>query len=43
MNNIQQILEQRTARSAQMLRTLLGPIRLELVTPTSAAPSTARP
>jgi site-specific DNA recombinase len=32
MNNIQQVLEQRTARSAQTLRNLLGPIRLELVT-----------
>jgi hypothetical protein len=33
LNNVQQVLEQRTARSAQMLRNLLGPIRLELVTP----------
>lgn len=32
MNNIQQVLEQRTARSAQTLRNLLGPIQLELVT-----------
>ena len=31
MSNIHQVLEQRTARSAQMLRTLLGPIRLALV------------
>ncbi len=33
LNNIQLVLEQRTARSAQTLRNLLGPIRLELVTP----------
>ena len=32
LNNIQQVLEQETARSAQTLRNLLGPIRLELVT-----------
>jgi hypothetical protein len=41
LSNGQQVLEQRAARSAQMLRNLLAPIRLELVTPTSAAPSTA--
>ena len=39
--NIQQVLEQRTARSAKTLRSLLGPIRLELVTPTSVARSIA--
>jgi hypothetical protein len=33
MSNVQQVPEQRTARSAQTLRNLLGPIRLELVTP----------
>jgi hypothetical protein len=30
VNNIQQVLEQRTARSAQTLRSHFGPIRLEL-------------
>ena len=40
--NIQQVLEQRTARSTKTLRSLLGPIRLELVTPTSVARSIAR-
>ncbi len=30
--NLQQILEQRAARSAQTLRSLLGPIHLEIVT-----------
>jgi site-specific DNA recombinase len=38
LNNIQQVLEQRTARSAQTLRSLLGPIRLELVTPDIGRP-----
>jgi site-specific DNA recombinase len=38
LNNIQQVLEQRTARSAQMLRGLLGPIRLELQTPDIGRP-----
>jgi Recombinase zinc beta ribbon domain len=38
LNNIQQVLEQRTARSAQTLRNLLGPIRLELVTPDIGRP-----
>jgi hypothetical protein len=38
LNNVQQVLEQRTARSAQMLRGLLGPIRLELVTPDIGRP-----
>ena len=38
LNNIQLVLEQRTARSAQMLRALLGPIRLELVTPDIGRP-----
>ncbi len=38
LNNIQQVLEQRTARSAQMLRALLGPICLEVVTPDIGRP-----
>jgi hypothetical protein len=38
LNDVQQVLEQRTARSAQMLRALLGPIRLELVTPDIGRP-----
>ena len=38
LNNIQQVLEQRTARSAQTLRALLGPICLELVTPDIGRP-----
>ena len=38
MTNIQQVLEQRTARSAQMLRNLLGPIHLEIVTPDIGRP-----
>jgi hypothetical protein len=38
MNSVQQVLEQRTVRSAQMLRGLLGPIRLELVTPDIGRP-----
>jgi hypothetical protein len=36
--NLQQVLEQRTARAAQTLRNLLGPIRLELVTPDVGRP-----
>jgi len=38
LNNLHQVLEQRTARSAQTLRNLLGPIRLELVTPDIGRP-----
>jgi hypothetical protein len=38
LNNIQQVLEERTARSAQVLRNLLGPIRLELATPDIGRP-----
>jgi len=38
LNHLQQVLEQRTARSAQTLRSLLGPIRLELVTPDIGRP-----
>jgi len=38
LSNIHQVLEQRTAPSAQMLRNLLGPIRLELVTPDIGRP-----
>jgi site-specific DNA recombinase len=38
LTNIQQVLEQRTARSAQTLRNLLGPIRLDLVTPDIGRP-----
>jgi len=38
LNNVQQVLEQRTARSAQTLRNLLGPIRLELQTPDIGRP-----
>jgi DNA invertase Pin-like site-specific DNA recombinase len=38
LNNVYQVLEQRTARSAQTLRNLLGPIRLELVTPDIGRP-----
>ena len=38
LSNIQQVLEQRTARSAQTLRNLLGPIRLELVAPDIGRP-----
>ncbi len=41
LSNIQQVLEQRTARSAQTLRALLGPIASSSSRPTSAAPSTA--
>lgn len=42
LSNLQEILEQRTARSAQALRSILEPIRLEPVAPTSAARSTER-
>ena len=38
LNNIQQVLEQRTGRSAQVLRGLLGPISLELVAPDRGRP-----
>jgi hypothetical protein len=38
LSNLQQTLEQRTARSAQVLRSLLGPIRLDLVTPDIGRP-----
>ncbi len=38
LSNLQQVLEQRTARSAQVLRNLLGPIRMELVTPDIGRP-----
>ena len=39
---LQAVLEQRTARSAQALRNVLGPIRLEGSRPTSGDPSTGR-
>jgi site-specific DNA recombinase len=38
LGDIQSVHEQRTARSAQMLRSLLGPIRLELQTPDIGRP-----
>ncbi len=38
LSHLQELLEQRTARSAQTLRNLLGPIRLELVTPDIGRP-----
>jgi site-specific DNA recombinase len=38
LGNLQEVLEQRTARSAHVLRTLLGPIRMELVTPDIGRP-----
>jgi hypothetical protein len=38
LSNVQSVLEQRTARSAQMLRNLLGPIELELQTPDIGRP-----
>ncbi|MBV9335832.1 MAG: hypothetical protein JO243_08045 [Solirubrobacterales bacterium] len=38
LNSLHQVLEQRTARSAQTLRNLLGPIRLELITPDIGRP-----
>jgi hypothetical protein len=42
LNNIEQVVEQRTARSAQVLRSLLGPIHVDLVTPDIGRPSTER-
>jgi len=38
VSKIQEVLEQRTARSAQALRDILGPIRMELVTPDIGRP-----
>ncbi len=38
MSKLQDVLEQRTARSAQALRDILGPIRMELVTPDIGRP-----
>jgi hypothetical protein len=38
LTSLQEILEHRTARSAQTLRTILGPIRLDLVTPEIGRP-----
>ena len=38
LNSLHQVLEQRTARSAQTLRNPLGPIRLELITPDIGRP-----
>lgn len=38
LGNLQNLLEQRTARSAQTLRNLLSPVRLELVTPDIGRP-----
>ncbi len=38
VSSVQSVLEQRTARSAQMLRDLLGPITLELQTPDIGRP-----
>jgi hypothetical protein len=38
VGQLQTVLEPRTARSAQALRTVLGPIRLELVTPDIGRP-----
>ena len=38
LNNLQEVLEQRTAKSAQALRSILGPIRMELVTPDIGRP-----
>jgi site-specific DNA recombinase len=38
LGNLQEVLEQRTARSAQTLRTLLGPITLQPVTPEIGRP-----
>jgi hypothetical protein len=38
MDQLQGLLEQRTARSAQALRNILGPIRLEPVTPDIGRP-----
>jgi hypothetical protein len=38
LGNLQEVLEQRTARSAQVLRKLLGPIRMEIVSPDIGRP-----
>jgi hypothetical protein len=38
LNNLQEVLEQRTAKSAQALRSIVGPIRMELVTPDIGRP-----
>jgi site-specific DNA recombinase len=38
LNDLQQVLEQRTARSAQALRSVLGPITMELMTPDIGRP-----
>ncbi len=38
LENLQEVLQNRTARSAKTLRELLGPIRLELVTPDIGRP-----
>jgi hypothetical protein len=38
LSNLHDVLEQRIARSAQVLRNLLGPIRMELVTPNIGRP-----
>jgi hypothetical protein len=38
LDKLQKVLEQRTAQSAQTLRTLLGPIRLEPVLPEIGRP-----
>jgi len=38
LENVQEVLQNRSARSAKMLRDLLGPIRLEVVTPDIGRP-----
>ncbi len=38
LGTLQDVLEQRTARSAQVLRNLLGPIRMEIVAPDIGRP-----
>ncbi len=38
LSSLQEVLEQRTAKSSQSLRTILGPIRMELVTPDIGRP-----
>ena len=38
LEHLHEVLEQRTAHSAQALRTLLGPIRMDLVTPDIGRP-----
>ncbi len=38
LTNLQEVLELRTAKSAQVLRNILGPIRMELVTPDIGRP-----